>query len=869
MQDNHLQAFKTATSKIISIPTRQDPKSGQRIVRWQDILQFFGDVRGILNGEDAVLFLTTDDLEDLIPHRIAYHPGVVLQVLVVETPTTPCPLHSLSYHTTTPADACQSTHSNVALIEELQELKQQTQQMQLQIEEIQQMTNTPRRPRLSEIGADKENNLPALRTLSCPDFIRDRVQALLGTPLDGSPAPRFFVVLPKDPNPNDSQETLGSWVFQVHFLCECDSHSEAGGSKGSHEVHMMNHAGYGIKHPKEFFEKYGPHVLTVMYMIKHGSVSSGFVVPPLTRSNMVSRIEESQGHPSSIKRNIVRLVDDSIAYLEEVTRTTVKGIGASPCRNLNLTDLEELNSYLEVGEGVHFPSGLHQLTSQGYSSWVCIEHQCGWTVQRLKESVNATRGTFTEKSGMIDIKVASDNMTKRFYNAVIEFCRTQCSHEKLRLSVDCGRLSLTADANQGSQDVAVTIKHLTDLTMDDIDFIQQCNITKLTIKHTPKATDESQLANILQTCPQLKELYIGCLGDRVLIIINFVISTREKSLQNGKPIALRTFQVADEELAPFDWYRTWDKQDHIEATLSFSDDSIKFDMDTRMVLQTDKAVTESDWMSNFFRQYGWSISYLITAWQFNDHLAGLLDVATQTHGSKLTRLHLSQFSITSAGLDSMERIINRSQCLVYPSLFFHGLQVEPQREKAMTTLERFGAKSNELWFIGDTIELWVPHFAKAFPTRSCFPKLETLVLECSSKREFPCKFVPWLVDMVSSQPHLGDPCTEAPQETTRTLMLQTRLKIFGLNRITLLPQEWETLIKAIDFTDLLHLSFMHTNFSREQLVHLIDSIAGTGAKSVPLNRLDLTGADLLANADKRALRERIHKVAPQVTIHGL
>jgi hypothetical protein len=292
-------------------------------------------------------------------------------------------------------------------------------------------------------------------------------------------------------------------------------------------------------------------------------------------------------------------------------------------------------------------------------------------------------------------------------------------------------------------------------------------------------------------------------------------------------------------------------------------------MDTRMVLQIDKAVTESDWMSNFFRQYGWSISDLITTWQFNDHLAGLLDVATRTHGSKLTRLHLSQFSITSAGMDSMERIINRSQYLVCLSPTLHGLHSEPHREKAMTMLERFGAQLKELWLTGETIELWVPHFAKAFPTRSCFPMLECLVVNCSSKREFPCKFVPWLVAMVSAQPHLEDPGTGAYQETTTTPMLQTRLKIFGLNFITLPPQEWETLIKAIDFTELLHLSFRDTNFSREQLVHLIDSIAGTGAKSVPLNKLDLTGADLLANADKRALRERIHKVAPQVTIHGL
>jgi hypothetical protein len=58
------QAFRTSTSKVITIPTRHDPKSGQRVVRWKDVQQYFENAKGVLSGEGAVLFLTDDGLEE-------------------------------------------------------------------------------------------------------------------------------------------------------------------------------------------------------------------------------------------------------------------------------------------------------------------------------------------------------------------------------------------------------------------------------------------------------------------------------------------------------------------------------------------------------------------------------------------------------------------------------------------------------------------------------------------------------------------------------------------------------------------------------------------------------------------------------------
>ncbi|KAF9975233.1 hypothetical protein BGZ65_008347, partial [Modicella reniformis] len=83
MSGSPSQAFRvSSSSKITTIPTRHDPKTGKRVVRWIDIQQYYEKAKGILNGVDAVLFLTNDNLEDLIPRRIAHHPGVILEVLM-------------------------------------------------------------------------------------------------------------------------------------------------------------------------------------------------------------------------------------------------------------------------------------------------------------------------------------------------------------------------------------------------------------------------------------------------------------------------------------------------------------------------------------------------------------------------------------------------------------------------------------------------------------------------------------------------------------------------------------------------------------------------------------------------------------------
>jgi hypothetical protein len=66
MEESLSQAFraKPPYTKIITIPTRYDPTSGQRIVRWRDVQHCFHNAKAIVNGKDVVLFLTDNSLEE-------------------------------------------------------------------------------------------------------------------------------------------------------------------------------------------------------------------------------------------------------------------------------------------------------------------------------------------------------------------------------------------------------------------------------------------------------------------------------------------------------------------------------------------------------------------------------------------------------------------------------------------------------------------------------------------------------------------------------------------------------------------------------------------------------------------------------------
>ncbi|KAI8346518.1 hypothetical protein B0O80DRAFT_503425 [Mortierella sp. GBAus27b] len=57
--------------------------------------------------------------------------------------------------------------------------------------------------------------------------------------------------------------------FRSYILCEYGDHTTSENSNTQFEIHLVKHEGYDLDKPTEFFEKYGPYVLTQMYMDKY------------------------------------------------------------------------------------------------------------------------------------------------------------------------------------------------------------------------------------------------------------------------------------------------------------------------------------------------------------------------------------------------------------------------------------------------------------------------------------------------------------------------------------------------------------------------------------------------------------------------
>ncbi|KAK3825655.1 MAG: hypothetical protein J3Q66DRAFT_396600 [Benniella sp.] len=959
MHDTCSQAFRSTTSSsssdIINIPACHDPTTSQRVVRWKDIQQYFENAQGVMNGKDAVIFLTNNNLEDLIPLRIAHHPGVVLDVVVADSslgsssasqtldstsmimgasslkitevddddqtlgagPSSeglslrdPSPVYSTDssqyvvlHQESSESNTNRGIHDHLPQLQEyLRLLDQRTLQMQQQIEELQQVQISEQRAqqRTDEVEQRSDNQTQQQQqwqkqadvvlkkmqqlldnarveisqcqqdTIYRNSLIHHRIQEHLRVPLEGLSFPMFFMVLPKATGLSDGQKDSTS--FRLYFLCEGISYSSTNDAKGASDIHMTNHPGYDIKNPKEFFGKYGSYILTTMYMIKHGAIGPEFVVPPLAHSKLVARIEEKQEYLASIKKNISRLIDMAISYLEG-TSTIDSEIKTSHWTSA-LADKAELRSYLDNIDDDYFPGDLHQLVIQGShcSSWMCGAHHHERIIRHLKDVVNAIGGKYSEDSKMIT--VYCDTVEERLYDAMTEFCKAQTTDDP-SLSADIGQLSLTASTSQAGQEISVKIDRLGDLTMDGVKFIQHCTLTKLTIRYTPKDSDEDRLVGILNQCHELKELHIRCNGERSYAIIHLVTSTRETAIQEGRISALHTFKVTDERWDPFDWYRSYDGYDHLVTTVTFTKDPVVFDMDTQIKMQGQQPVMEGSPISNFMRHYGWSISSLATSMRITDHLATLLDNATKKQGSRLTHLILSPFSLTTLGMDIMDQVIKRSQRLVLLWLYCTMLERAHQSGNALLLLGRYGERLSRLTLDSLSMEKWLPQFTQVLPTTNNLPRLDVLHMRCYRKSQVPHEFIQWLVDVV---PDLLQPSesrssegsrTGTSQQAMKTSTVLARLVNLRMCNVILRPQDWETLIKAFDLTVLRELDLGNTNFSSEQLDLLLDRIAATDAYSVSLKILHLGYSELLVNADKPALKARILKVAPQMTINGL
>jgi hypothetical protein len=243
----------------------------------------------------------------------------------------------------------------------------------------------------------------------------------------------------------------------------------------------------------------------------------------------------------------------------------------------------------------------------------------------------------------------------------------------------------------------------------------------------------------------------------------------------------------------------------------------------------------------FFRDavmlYGWSFSTLMTTKMFDDDFASALDKVTEEKGSKIEELILHLASLTTDGIECMERVINRSQELERLTLVFDNLHEERCLEKFELLVRRYGKRLTGLVLHGESPNVWVPTVMTLCPTRTDLPTLKSFGLSAHGEDSFTRPIseshqlsrdcAQWIAAMVSG--------SSQPRSALSSLLIQSAitpmpsaprldpLSLVDLSEAYLQPEGWKIVIRALDLSVLTGL-WVNRTFTLDTLKLLVSHI---------------------------------------------
>ena len=706
-----------------------------------------------------------------------------------------------------------------------------------------------------------------------------RVQTVLTKPSLKLSFPRFFVVLLSRSTVVDDGQGESQPPLRLYFLCECGSHTMDKDCKKPHEVHLVNHPGYDLINQDELINKYGPYLLTMLYMVKYGAKARGLVVPPLLGLN----------HTIGQGESISQLVDDTITHLKEAT-VSIGGDTTAQC-GLDATELTALKSHLKAKDGESFSGSLSRIKTQdGHYAWICSEHLREYyelTLQQLRQDISTSGGVW--HGNELKVKAKSGAMSQSFcdnldrllriqdvenWRSITEMelkvgrCRstsgpTMDTLESLRgletLSLDLDRFTIsTRDIFRGHEikDVAIFIRDPGAPTLDDLEFIQKCRPVTLAISETPSKKYDNRLTGILYHNRNIASLQIVCGTRRHIPIIDLMSSTREKMLQSGIEPALRMPELVHPQT---------------KMKVSFDEDAPALEMTPCIDLGKCQSYIVDSVVYNTIRQHGWSAITFVVPATFSDVHAKLLDESMQENGSRIARFDITPTSLTSPGLEAMNRVIDQSQGLTYLRLCLENLSTYGQEDRALSLLRRHKDRLTSLRLGGVNLETWLPKSSDVFEDGG-FPVLEeffvesslTIQLRNSEQQYHGQSYYSAQRNNRGQQPvQIGNSLAQMVNAISRQ---KIPLKVIGAD-LNLPSQYWASLIQAIDLSTLEELH-LNTNFIQQsQLTPLADRIASSGVAPLPLKVLDFKGDESQVRNATREVLARIQEKAPQVKIH--
>ncbi|KAG0220817.1 hypothetical protein B0O80DRAFT_490807 [Mortierella sp. GBAus27b] len=408
------------TSDPTHIPAQWDPDTNQHVIFWDDILKIFTNAKGVKKDGVAVLFLEDSKFAVLEPKRIPCYETSTLELVFAAT-------NGLEDHAPPIVDATANSMIQRGMSEgfHLHSARFQNTVFMEQLNQMQAERNYNNRVIM---GLQEQSLQLNQQTHNRMDLAQRSIRALITQTYElfENPGPRLLIVLPKLTRSRERISKPLPHHFRLYFLCECGDHTMQGKSS-PHEVHLVEHDGYDIDRPNEFFELYGPYILEVMLMFKTGIAADGVVVPPLAGLKIDEGLDRTE-RLQECMRHIGPLVDDSIAFLQGLkhnnngtTRTADGSMGS--LKIPEGAEFSRLESYLRRKNESSVLGGLHRIvTPMGHVKWVCSTHRLSDHHEparaKLLELVTMNHGNLDDKLGEIKVMLHSSQCAKEFYQAL-------------------------------------------------------------------------------------------------------------------------------------------------------------------------------------------------------------------------------------------------------------------------------------------------------------------------------------------------------------------------------------------------------------------------------------------------------------------
>ncbi|KAF9314852.1 hypothetical protein BG003_003735 [Podila horticola] len=245
-------------------------------------------------------------------------------------------------------------------------------------------------------------------------------------------SPRLFLVLPHEVESWDDHDR-STHRFRLYFLCDFNYRDSAQSplqfsstsTISPQHVHLVDHRGYDLERPHEFFHLYGAYALTMLEMVHHGFAHDIFSVPPLATFHIL----DSPGvTPPLTRHNLTRtnfrpLVHRAIAYL----RHLLPGGGSQWTTWLSVEETRHLRSFL--GRTDRFDYGMGGLCRTAYKAeavWLCQGH--AHTQARMfqfREFVQRHRGVSDLQLGRLSLRIGTEQQVQELVAAL----KTRCVHD--------------------------------------------------------------------------------------------------------------------------------------------------------------------------------------------------------------------------------------------------------------------------------------------------------------------------------------------------------------------------------------------------------------------------------------------------------